>query len=167
LESFEKLDEIEIELVKAPKDSDFYLVNARKDLLASLNDSKYSTYENKSFHLDNYCFDSNPEYKLFGKMLEDDKIKKVWFTGMLTHGQSDFVINYIDPNSHTVRSYYPDFLVQQEDGSYLIIEVKGDNMIDDEVVLAKADYAKQMATASNMTYKMVKGSDAMNGNAVY
>ena len=113
------------------------------------------------------CFDSNPEYQLFGKMLEDDKIKKVWFTGMLTHGQSDFVINYIDPNSHTVRSYYPDFLVQQEDGSYLIIEVKGDNMIDDEVVLAKADYAKQMATASNMTYKMVKGSDAMNGNAVY
>lgn len=167
LESFEKLDEIEIELVKAPKDGDFYLVNARKDLLASLNDSKYSTYENKSFHLDNYCFDSNPEYQLFGKMLEDDKIKKVWFTGMLTHGQSDFVINYIDPNSHTVRSYYPDFLVQQEDGSYLIIEVKGDNMIDDEVVLAKADYANQMATASNMIYKMIKGSDAMNGNAVY
>jgi hypothetical protein len=82
---------------------------------------------------------------------------------MLTHGQSDFVINYIDPISHTVRGYYPDFLVLLNDGSYLILEVKGDNMIDDEIVKAKADYATQLAVASNMTYKMIKGTDAMNG----
>ncbi len=82
---------------------------------------------------------------------------------MLTHGQSDFVINYIDPLSHTVRNYYPDFLVKMNDGSYVIVEVKGDNMVDDEVVKAKADYASQLAIASHMTYKMIKGSAAMNG----
>lgn len=56
---------------------------------------------------------------------------------MLTHGQSDFFVQYIDPESHTIRSYYPDFLVQKEDGTYAIIEVKGDNKIDDPIVLAK------------------------------
>lgn len=60
---------------------------------------------------------------------------------MLTHGQSDFVIHYVDPESHTVRSYYPDFLVQKTDGSYVIVEVKGDNLVNDAVVKAKAAYA--------------------------
>lgn len=163
IETFEKLDEIEIELVKEPTEGDCYRVNAKKHLLASLSDSKFTSFKDKSFHLDNYCFDSNPENNLFWTLLHDNTINKVWFTGMLTHGQSDFVINYIDPISHTVRSYYPDFLVLLNDGSYLILEVKGDNMIDDEIVKAKADYATQLASASNMTYKMIKGSDAMNG----
>ncbi|MFT3920042.1 Tn7 transposase TnsA N-terminal domain-containing protein [Cloacibacterium sp.] len=163
LESFEKTDEVEVELVKEPKDKDFYYINAKVNLIASLDDPKFSSFKDKSFHLDNYCFDSNPENHLFWTLLNDDKIKKVWFTGMLTHGQSDFVINYIDPVSNTVRSYYPDFLVQLEDGSYTIIEVKGDNMIDDVVVKAKADYAHQLAVASNMSYLMLKGSDVING----
>lgn len=163
IESFEKLDEIEIELVKEPKDGDCYHINAKPALIASLHSEKFNSFKSKSFHLDNYCFDSNPENNLFWTLLHDQTIDKVWFTGMLTHGQTDFVINYIDPNSHTVRSYYPDFLIQKIDGSYVIIEVKGDNMIDDEVVRAKAEYATQLATASNMTYKMIKGSEAMNG----
>ena len=163
IESFEKLDEIEIELVKEPKDGDCYFVNAKPDLIASVHSEHFNSFKSKSFHLDNYCFDSHPENHLFWTLLHDQSIEKVWFTGMLTHGQTDFVINYIDPVSHTVRSYYPDFLIQKTDGSYVILEVKGDNMIDDEVVKAKAEYATQLATASNMTYKMIKGTAAMNG----
>lgn len=163
LEAFEKLDEIEIELVKEPKDGDCYRVKANKALLASLHDPKFSGFKDKSFHLDNYCFDSKPENHLFWTLLHDKKIDKVWFTGMLTHGQTEFVVNYIDPSSHTVRSYYPDFLVLLNDGSYVIVEVKGDNMIEDDVVMAKSDYAHQLAVASKMSYLMVKGSDAMNG----
>ncbi len=79
---------------------------------------------------------------------------------MLTHGQSDFFIQYIDPDSHTVRSYYPDFLFQKEDGTYVIVEVKGDNMINDPVVQAKKEFAQQIATASGMEYEIIKGSDA-------
>lgn len=163
IESFEKLDEIEIELVKEPKDGDCYKVNAKKEMIASLYDSKYSSFKDKTFHLDNYCFDSKPENHLFWTLLHDNTIHKVWFTGMLRHGQTDFVINYIDPSSHSLRTYYPDFLIKLHDGSYIILEVKGDNMIDDDTVNAKAEYAKQLAVASNMTYRMIKGTDALNG----
>jgi type III restriction enzyme len=163
LEAFEKLDEVEIELIKEPKDGDCYRVKAKPNLLASMGHPKYEAFQSKSFHLDNYAFDSNPENNLFWTLLHDDKIDKVWFTGMLTHGQTEFYINYIDPSSHTVRCYHPDFLVLRKDGTYIIVEVKGDNMIDDEVVKAKADYAHQLATANQMYYKMIKGSDAMNG----
>ncbi|EJE8558120.1 hypothetical protein [Vibrio vulnificus] len=78
----------------------------------------------KSFHVGNYCFDSNPERQLFWDMLHDNKVSKIWFTGMLTHGQSYFVIHYVDTEVQGVRSYYPDFLIQKKDGSYVMIEVK-------------------------------------------
>jgi type III restriction enzyme len=162
---FEAKDEIEIELVKEPSDG-YYLIKANRELIASLNSDKFSTYKDKTFHLDNYCFDSKPENVLFWTLLQDQKIEKVWFTGMLTHGQSDFVINYIDPESHTVRGYYPDFLVKLKDGSYIILEVKGDNMIDDVIVRAKSEYATQLATASAMKYQIIKGSEAMAGKGL-
>lgn len=85
---------------------------------------------------------------------------------MLTHGQSDFYIEYIDPDSHSVRKYYPDFLFQKEDDSYVIVEVKGDNKIEDPVVQAKKQFAEQMATASQMTYKIIAGSEASSGNYI-
>ncbi len=75
-----------------------------------------------------------------------------------------FYIQYIDPDSHTIRSYYPDFLFQKQDGTYVIVEVKDDNKIDDPVVQAKQAFAEQMVTASDMSYKMIKGSDAISGN---
>ena len=91
-------------------------------------------------------------------------MKKLYFTGMLTHGQSDFFIQYIDPESRTVRSYYPDFVFVREepDGSekYVIVEVKGDHQIEDAVVQAKKDFAQQIAVASGMEYRIIKSSDA-------
>lgn len=165
IESFEKVEEEEVELVKVP-DQGYYSIKAKKKLIASLYDDKYKSYSAKSFHLDNYCFDSVPESDMFWNLINKVDIEKVWFTGMLTHGQSEFVIRYIDPVSHTVRSYYPDFLVKMktDDNSdkYVIIEVKGDNKVDDEVVQAKASYADQLAGASGMTYQIVKGSEVSN-----
>lgn len=90
--------------------------------------------------------------------------KKIYFTGMLTHGQSDFFIQYIDPESRTVRSYYPDVIFQREepDGSlkYVIVEVKADNQIQDAVVKAKKDFVQQIAVASGMEYQIIKSTDA-------
>ena len=48
-----------------------------------------------------------------------------------------------------------------EDGSYQLIEVKGDNKIDDTVVKAKAAAAQEMAVASGIEYKMYSGSEIM------
>lgn len=101
---------------------------------------------------------------LFWDLLREQRVKKIYFTGMLTHGQSDFFIQYIDPYSRTVRSYYPDFIFQREepDGSlkYVIVEVKADNQIEDAVVQAKKDFAHQIAVASGMEYRIIRSSDA-------
>lgn len=41
----------------------------------------------------------------------------------------------------------------------MIVEVKGDNMIDDPIVQAKRGYAEQMADASGMEYAIIKSTD--------
>ena len=61
-----------------------------------------------------------------------------------------------------IRQYYPDFLAKMTDGSYQLIEVKGDNKINDIVVKAKEAAATEMAVASGITYKMYAGSEIMN-----
>ena len=152
----------EIELVKEPKEG-YYKVRANPELVVTDEAPEGKNYEHKSFHLDTYAFDSKPEHALFWSLLTEGKVKEVYFTGMLTHGQSDFYIQYIDPESHAVRRYYPDFLMQKNDGSWVIVEVKGDNKIDDEIVLAKATAARQRASASDMSYEIIKGSDANEG----
>lgn len=52
------------------------------------------------------------------------------------------------------------------DGSYQLIEVKGDNKIDDEVVLAKKAAAEEMAVASGVHYLMYAGSTLMKSNVL-
>jgi len=162
---YEQNEEYEVELVKLPEKG-YYEISASPDMVVTQQDVERS-FASKSFHLDTYCFDSNPERNLFWNLVRDGRVKKLYFTGMLTHGQSDFYVQYIDPESHTVRSYYPDFLLQKEDGSYTIVEVKGDNKIDDPIVRAKQDFAEQMAIASGMTYKIIKGSDAAAGSYTF
>jgi len=157
IEQFEKTEEYEVELVKVPEKG-YYEISGRKELIIE-EEQVEKSLAIKSFHLDTYCFDSEPERQLFWKLIRDGRVKKLYFTGMLTHGQSDFFVQYIDPDSHTIRSYYPDFLFQKENGSYVIVEVKGEHMVDLPVVQAKKEFARQMAVASGMTYEMIGGRD--------
>jgi hypothetical protein len=156
-------EDYEVELVKEPLEG-HYTVTAADDLVVTQTDIKQKDLAQKSFHLDTYCFDSMPERELFWSLIRDKRVTKIYFTGMLTHGQSDFFIQYIDPESHTIRSYYPDFIFQKTDGTYTIVEVKGDNMINDPVVLAKKQFTEQMASASKMMYNIIKGNDAKDGH---
>ncbi|MEP8628271.1 TnsA endonuclease N-terminal domain-containing protein [Enterobacter mori] len=164
LEESEQTEEHEVDLIKTPPKG-YYEVSAARDKIVRRNDNKIKDEERaKSFHLDTYCFDSGSENWLFWDLLREQQVKKIYFTGMLTHGQSDFFIQYIDPDSHTVRSYYPDFIIQREepDGSlkYVIVEVKADNQVEDAVVQAKKEFAQQIAVASGMEYRILKSSDA-------
>jgi hypothetical protein len=164
LDEYEKKEEYEVDLIKAPANG-YYEVSAAKDKIVRMNDDRIKDEERaKSFHLDTYCFDSGSENWLFWDLMREKRVRKIYFTGMLTHGQSDFFIQYIDPDSRTVRSYYPDFIFQREepDGSlkYVIVEVKADNQIEDAVVQAKKDFAQQIAVASGMEYRILKSSDA-------
>lgn len=90
------------------------------------------------------------------------QVAEVYFTGMFTSNQGDLSVQYYDPETGRIRQYYPDFLAKMTDGSYQLIEVKGDNKIDDIVVKAKAESAEELAVASGVEYKMYAGSAIMS-----
>lgn len=82
-------------------------------------------------------------------------------------GQTNFSISKpFSLSPKRVRQYYPDFLALMEDGTYQLIEVKGDNMIDDAVVRAKKAAAEEMSVASGMRYLMYAGSLLMKTNVL-
>lgn len=120
----------------------------------------------KSFHADTYCFDSAPEKECFIQYITSNKVKEIYFSGMFTAKQGDLAVQYYDPESGRIRQYYPDFLAKLEDGSYQLIEVKGDNKKDDTVVKAKAVAAQEMAVASGIEYKMFAGSEIMKSHII-
>ena len=90
--------------------------------------------------------------------ITSEQVKEIYFTGMFTSNQGDLSIHYYDPESGRIRQYYPDFLAKMADGSYQLIEVKGDNKINDAVVQAKKTAAEEMAVASGVRYLMYAGS---------
>lgn len=100
----------------------------------------------------------------FLQYVTSGKVEKIYFTGMFTSNQGDFSIQYYDPESRRIRQYYPDFFAEMADGSYQLIEVKGDDKIDDTIVKAKAEAATVMATESGVEYKMFAGSTIMKSN---
>ena len=157
-----KTEDKELVLLREPKDAGYYEFSA-KDELVITNQYKGFTPEQiaKSFHADTYCFDSMPEKECFIQYITNDRVKEIYFTGMFTSNQGDLSIQYYDPELGRVRHYYPDFLAKLDDGTYQLIEVKGDNKIDDTVVKAKAAAANEMAVASGVEYKMYAGSEIM------
>lgn len=167
LDEQEQTEEHEVELVKIPSKG-YYEMSADAEMTVRMQEVSDAAERAKSFHLDTYCFDSTPERQLFWDLLREQRVKKLYFTGMLTHGQSEFFIQYIDPDSRAVRSYYPDFLFlrQEPDGSekYVIVEVKADHQVNDAVVQSKKDFANEIAVASGMEYRLMKASDAKARN---
>ena len=156
--TYVKKESSEVYLVREPAEG-YYTVQAKPELVAAYDNVAYSKHKIKSFHLNYYCFDSVPEKTFFENQLSRHDVKKIWFTGMFKQGQSEFYIPYIDPESHTLRSYYPDFLLQMTDDSFDLVEIKGDNKINDPVVLAKREAAEQVASNNQMKYIMYRSSD--------
>lgn len=158
-------ESVDVRLLKKPKEGGYYEFSGNKDLILTKDseDAVVSKNKDKSFHADTYVFDSKPELQLFLRLLANDKVKQTYFTGMFTADQTDFHVPYIDPESNRLRKYYPDFLIEMNDGSYQILEVKGDHMIDDPVVKAKEAAAEEIATESRMQYRMIASSEIMNG----
>lgn len=154
----------ELVLLKEPENSAYYEFVADPNLVITNEDETIQCYVPKSFHADTYCFDSAPEKECFLQYLENNKVKEVYFTGMFTSGQGDFSIQYFDPESQRIRNYYPDFLAKMADGNYQIIEVKADNQIDNIVVRAKAEAAREIATESSMEYVILPATFIMKND---
>ena len=161
IECTKTTEEKKLLFLKEPKNSGYYEFKADENLVVCESNPEYKAFKNKSFHADTYCFDSKPEAELFDQYMKSNKVKEVYFTGMFTSDQSELGIQYVDPESHRVRHYYPDFIAKMDDDSYEIIEVKGDNKLDDAVVKAKAEAAEEIAVESSMSYKMYAGSEVM------
>lgn len=136
-----------------------FTFRAKPHLVASRDVPDYAAYRPRTFHLDHYCFDSQPERDFFEKVLKLESGDRIYFTGMLVHGQSGFRVNYIHPESHTVCNYYPDFLVIREDGSTHLVEVKSGWKANDPVVIAKREAAERLAEGSRFHYALVTKDD--------
>lgn len=160
-----KTEDKELVLLREPKDAGYYEFSAKDDLVLTNRYPGFTPKQlKKSFHADTYCFDSKPEKECFMQYIKSSKVTEVYFTGMFTSNQGDLSIQYYDPESGRIRQYYPDFLAKMADGSYQIIEVKGDNKIDDTVVKAKQTSAEEMAVASGVKYLMYAGSKIMSSH---
>ena len=167
VKSTQKSEDVDMVLLREPKDSGYYEFSANDELVITKGHNNFTPKEEaKSFHADTYCFDSKPEKECFLQYISSNKVKEIYFTGMFTSNQGDLSVQYYDPESKRLRKYYPDFLALMEDGSYQLIEVKGDNKIDDEVVLAKKAAAEEMAVASGVHYLMYAGSTLMKSNVL-
>lgn len=154
-----KTEDKELILLREPKDAGYYEFSAKDDLVLTNHYPGFTSEElKKSFHADTYCFDSIPEKECFIQYITSQKVKEIYFTGMFTSNQGDLSVHYYDPESGRIRQYYPDFLAKMADGSYQLIEVKGDNKINDSVVKAKQAAAEEMAIASGIQYLMYAGS---------
>lgn len=163
----QKSEDVDVVLLREPKDAGYYEFSAKPELVVLKENNSFTLEEiKKSFHADTYCFDSKPELECFKQYISNDKVKEVYFTGMFTANQGDLSVHYYDPESKRVRQYYPDFLAMMDDGSYQLIEVKGDNMIDNKVVQAKKEAAEEMSMASGMRYLMYAGSLLMKQNVL-
>lgn len=152
-----------VPLIKYGKDMDHFVFRSKRELTVEMNDPFVTKYSDKSFHVDRYCFDSEPEKRLFMDLLESDLVEEVYFTGMFTGTENGLSVQYVDPESNLIRNYYPDILVFYKDGRVEVIEVKGDNRIDDKEVEAKAYAAMELTEHSKMDYKLYKSSDIMSG----
>lgn len=155
----------EVTLLKIPEDEKkYYIFSGKPELVVRDSDEIVADFYKKSFHADTYVFDSKPELDFFLHNIKDPDITEIFFTGMFTGNQGDFYIQYIDPEAHTVRNYYPDFIVMKKDGSREIIEVKGDNKINDPIVIAKKLATEEHAGKSGFKYRMISSSEIKNYN---
>lgn len=65
-------------------------------------------------------------------------------------------VHYYDPKYGRIRRYYPDFLAKIADGSYQLMDVKGDKKTDNIVAKAKQAAAEEMDVASSVEVPYVR-----------
>ena len=91
-------------------------------------------------------YDSDLERRMMDRLEADTTVKK-W---MKRHGIS---IPWIDGQKHQ-RRYVPDFIVEYEDGSKVIIEVKDPSRIDSDEVKRKRKAAEMWCRQRRMEYEI-------------
>lgn len=125
--------------------------------LNSTNENNLYYNEESKFHYNPYNFDSNAEKTFFETLLaqipnvKNDEIEGIYFTGGLSHKQTDFYFEYQKDNS--TKKYFPDFLIRTNSGKLIIVEIKGQNANEDEYkdTKRKADIVKNLKSLQDFT----------------
>lgn len=115
-----------------------------------------------SYHYVPYVFDSRPERSFFDQILnrlniDPEEVKHFLFLGGLTDtAKTDFFFEYLGEDGQ-YHNYFPDFVVITKNNEFLIVEVKGFNMKDDDTVKRKAKAVEELSTnnARKLSYKIL------------
>jgi hypothetical protein len=66
-----------------------------------------------------------------------------------------FAVHYLSPKDGQIHRYFPDFLVKFKDGRKYILEVKPKYLVEDIVVQAKAEAAKEFCKKYDMEFHFI------------
>lgn len=103
VKSTQKSEDVDMVLLREPKDAGYYEFSALDELVITKGHNNFTPQEEaKSFHADTYCFDSKPEKECFLQYISSNKVKEIYFTGMFTSNQSNAVRPFIE-NIDTVN----------------------------------------------------------------
>jgi hypothetical protein len=102
----------------------------------------YSDYENKIIHLD-----SKWELKFIENCKLNPNIKSVL--------REPIMIWYYDSTTSKMRRYFPDFLVEYNNGKKELIEIKPNYLLTDPIVKAKESYSIKYCSENNLSYKFI------------
>lgn len=108
----------------------------------SIKESVFSQYENKIIILDSWW-----EVKFFNDCINNPSIKSVL--------REPITIKYIKPTDGEWHSYFPDFLVEYNNGKKELIEIKPNYLLTDPIVKAKESYSIKYCSENNLSYKFI------------
>ena len=78
VKSTQKSEDVDMVLLREPKDSGYYEFSANDELVITKGHNNFTPKEEaKSFHADTYCFDSKPEKECFLQYISSNKVKEI------------------------------------------------------------------------------------------
>jgi len=111
----------------------------------SHSDRNYKTgkfYSNKSKK--NIYYASSYERKAFEKLENDENI--LWYD------RAKVTIKYVRPDDYRFHRYVPDIFVEMKDGTKMIIEIKPESMLNDDIIKSKILAAQQYCNIRKYKY---------------
>lgn len=148
VKSEQKNEDVDVILLKEPKDSGYYEFSADENLVIEKDYNSFTPEEiKKSFHADTYCFDSKPEKECFLQYISSKKVKEIYFTGMTKYLMIP-TINAVKPdilklNSAIVTSDIPTFEFKSVDLTQLEPYIQNPNRNAVRMLLKTLAYEHQ------------------------
>lgn len=116
------------------------------------NDRNYKTGEYFSIKNDrSVYYASSYERLAFEKLESDDNVA--------SYDRANVAIKYVRPDDHRMHRYVPDILAIKKDGNKMLIEIKPNSMLEDEIVKSKIMAAQLYCDKKNYKYAVWSEKD--------